>query len=98
MIHFHESVSPIKSQKSIAPVQRDLRVVPSTRVCHLEVYIQEDEDSLVDFTLLRDREKIDWTAGDHLENLNYRLYDEGGREVPLSQEMAQKIKVMPTPP
>lgn len=98
MIHVHPSLFTHQSQKNVAAVQRDLRVVPSTRVCHLEVYIQEDEDSLVDFTLLRDREKIDWTAGDHLENLNYRLYDEGGREVPLSQEMAQKIKVMPTPP
>lgn len=98
MIHFHESVSPIKSQKSIAPVQRDLRVVPSTRVSRLEVYSQEDEDSLVDSMVLRDKEKIDWTAGDLLENLHYRLYDERGGEVPLSEEMARRIKVMMTPP
>ncbi|CAB1349523.1 unnamed protein product [Coregonus sp. 'balchen'] len=71
----------IPSQKSVAPVQRDLRVVPSTRVSRLEVYSQEDVDSLVDSMVLRDKEKIDWTAGDLLENLHYRLYDEGGREV-----------------
>uniref|UniRef100_A0A8C7KKK5 Structural maintenance of chromosomes flexible hinge domain containing 1 n=1 Tax=Oncorhynchus kisutch TaxID=8019 RepID=A0A8C7KKK5_ONCKI len=83
----------IPSQKSVAPVQRDLRVVPSTRVSRLEVYSQEDEDSLVDSMVLRDKEKIDWTAGDLLENLHYRLYDERGRVVPLSEEMARRIKV-----
>uniref|UniRef100_A0A8C8GRN5 SMC hinge domain-containing protein n=1 Tax=Oncorhynchus tshawytscha TaxID=74940 RepID=A0A8C8GRN5_ONCTS len=83
----------IPSQKSVAPVQRDLRVVPSTRVSRLEVYSQEDEDSLVDSMMLRDKEKIDWTAGDLLENLHYRLYDERGRVVPLSEEMARRIKV-----
>uniref|UniRef100_A0A674DGW2 Structural maintenance of chromosomes flexible hinge domain containing 1 n=1 Tax=Salmo trutta TaxID=8032 RepID=A0A674DGW2_SALTR len=83
----------IPSQKNVAPVQRDLRVVPSTRVSRLEVYSQEDEDSLVDSMVLRDKEKIDWTAGDLLENLHYRLYDERGGEVPLSEEMARRIKV-----
>uniref|UniRef100_A0A8C7RI48 Structural maintenance of chromosomes flexible hinge domain containing 1 n=1 Tax=Oncorhynchus mykiss TaxID=8022 RepID=A0A8C7RI48_ONCMY len=78
---------------SNSPVQRDLRVVPSTRVSRLEVYSQEDEDSLVDSMVLRDKEKIDWTAGDLLENLHYRLYDERGRVVPLSEEMARRIKV-----
>uniref|UniRef100_A0A8C8GS92 SMC hinge domain-containing protein n=1 Tax=Oncorhynchus tshawytscha TaxID=74940 RepID=A0A8C8GS92_ONCTS len=78
---------------SNSPVQRDLRVVPSTRVSRLEVYSQEDEDSLVDSMMLRDKEKIDWTAGDLLENLHYRLYDERGRVVPLSEEMARRIKV-----
>uniref|UniRef100_A0A8C7RIF2 Structural maintenance of chromosomes flexible hinge domain containing 1 n=1 Tax=Oncorhynchus mykiss TaxID=8022 RepID=A0A8C7RIF2_ONCMY len=93
MIHVHSSLLTHQSQKSVAPVQRDLRVVPSTRVSRLEVYSQEDEDSLVDSMVLRDKEKIDWTAGDLLENLHYRLYDERGRVVPLSEEMARRIKV-----
>lgn len=98
MIHVHPSLFTHQSQKNVAAVQRDLRVVPSTRVSRLEVYSQEDEDSLVDSMVLRDKEKIDWTAGDLLENLHYRLYDERGGEVPLSEEMARRIKVMMTPP
>uniref|UniRef100_A0A8C7KJ76 Structural maintenance of chromosomes flexible hinge domain containing 1 n=1 Tax=Oncorhynchus kisutch TaxID=8019 RepID=A0A8C7KJ76_ONCKI len=93
MINVNSSLLTHQSQKSVAPVQRDLRVVPSTRVSRLEVYSQEDEDSLVDSMVLRDKEKIDWTAGDLLENLHYRLYDERGRVVPLSEEMARRIKV-----
>lgn len=82
-----------QSQKTIAVVQRELTVVPSTRVSRLEVYSQgggEEEEAMV----LKDKEKIDWTAGDVLDNLYYRMYDEGGREVPLSVELTPMIKVM----
>lgn len=70
-------------------VLRELRVIPSTRVSHLELYCEDDEDT----TVLKDREKVEWEAGDVLENLYYRLYDEGGREVPLTDGQASRIKV-----
>ncbi|XP_010883741.2 structural maintenance of chromosomes flexible hinge domain-containing protein 1 [Esox lucius] len=81
----------IPNQANVTPVLRDLRVVPSTRVSRLEVCCEEGEVS--DVMVLKDREKISWIVGDLLENLYYKLYDEAGREVPLSKEMAQMIKV-----
>lgn len=54
----------------------------------MEVYSQDDEN-----LVLTDNEKIEWLAGALLENLFYRLFDEAGREVPLTAEIASKIKV-----
>lgn len=54
----------------------------------MEVY-SKDGNNLV----LKDKEKIQWVAGGVLENLHYRLYDEAGAEVPLTAEVASKIKV-----
>lgn len=77
-----------KSQKNVASVVRELKVLPSTSVSSMEVYSQDDEN-----LVLRNKEKIEWLAGGLLENLFYRLYDETGREVPLAAEIASKIKV-----
>lgn len=63
-------------------------MVPSSRVSSMELYSQEDEN-----LVLRNKEKIQWLAGGLLENLFYKLYDEADREVPLSAEIASKIKV-----
>lgn len=79
---------PDKNQKKVAAVVRELMVKPSKRVTLMEVYSQDD-DNLV----LRNNEKIEWLAGGLLENLFYRLFDEAGREVPLADETATKIKV-----
>lgn len=54
----------------------------------MDVYSQDDEN-----LVLKNKEKIEWQAGGLLENLFYRLYDEAGREVPLTREIASKIKV-----
>ncbi|XP_070783878.1 structural maintenance of chromosomes flexible hinge domain-containing protein 1 [Enoplosus armatus] len=76
------------SQKSVAPIMRELKVVPSTRVSWMEICSQDDEN-----LVLRNNEKIEWLAGGLLENLFYKLYDEAGREVPLTAEIASRIKV-----
>lgn len=54
----------------------------------MEVYSRDDEN-----LVLTDSEKIEWLAGSSLENLFYRVFDEAGREVPLTAEIASKIKV-----
>lgn len=54
----------------------------------MELYSEGDEN-----LVLRNSEKIDWIAGGLLENLSYKLYDEAGREVPLTPEIASNIKV-----
>ncbi|XP_062336135.1 structural maintenance of chromosomes flexible hinge domain-containing protein 1 [Osmerus eperlanus] len=80
----------VPSQKGVVALLRELKVVPSRRVSRLEVYRQEDAQ---DTTVLKDKEKVDWAVGDTLDNLCYRLSDEGGRTVTLSEELALKVKV-----
>uniref|UniRef100_A0A8D3CS64 Structural maintenance of chromosomes flexible hinge domain containing 1 n=1 Tax=Scophthalmus maximus TaxID=52904 RepID=A0A8D3CS64_SCOMX len=48
--------------------------------------------------LLRNNEKIEWLAGGTLGKLFYKLYDEAGRAVPLTDEIASMIKVNWTSP
>lgn len=62
--------------------------MPSTRVSVMEVCSHDDGD-----LVLRNNEKIEWLAGGLLENLFYKLYDEAGRKVPLTVEIASMIKV-----
>ncbi|XP_041669766.1 structural maintenance of chromosomes flexible hinge domain-containing protein 1 [Cheilinus undulatus] len=76
------------SKKNVAAVVREVKVVPSRRVSRMEL-CSEDDEKLV----LRNKEKIEWLAGSTLGDLFYKLYDEAGREVPLSAEIAAKIKV-----
>ncbi|XP_029001664.1 structural maintenance of chromosomes flexible hinge domain-containing protein 1-like isoform X2 [Betta splendens] len=78
----------IPSQRKIKSVTKELMVVPSTRVSMMKLYIEDDEN-----LVLRNNEKIEWLAGGLLENLVYKLYDEAGREVPLTSEIASMIKV-----
>lgn len=80
----------IPNHKTVACVERQLCVLPSSRVTRLEVYTQ-DEGS--DVMVLQDTERIDWTAGDTLGSLYFRLYDEGDRLVSLPPKLTSKIKV-----
>uniref|UniRef100_A0A7N8YG44 Structural maintenance of chromosomes flexible hinge domain containing 1 n=1 Tax=Mastacembelus armatus TaxID=205130 RepID=A0A7N8YG44_9TELE len=52
-------------------------------------FLQDESASLV----LRNSEKIEWLAGGLLENLHYKLFDEAGREIRLTPEIASMIKV-----
>ncbi|XP_062850084.1 structural maintenance of chromosomes flexible hinge domain-containing protein 1 isoform X2 [Trichomycterus rosablanca] len=81
----------IPNQKAVPVVERTLHIFPSTRIFRLEVY-REDEDSKV-VLVLQNKERINWTAGDKLGDLKFRLYDEGDRMVPLTEDIAQNIKV-----
>ncbi|XP_036934923.1 structural maintenance of chromosomes flexible hinge domain-containing protein 1 isoform X2 [Acanthopagrus latus] len=76
------------NHKNVASVIRELEVLPSTRVASMEL-CSRDDGNLV----LRNKEKIEWPAGGMLENLFYKLYDEAGRGVPITAEIASRIKV-----
>ncbi|XP_056220840.1 structural maintenance of chromosomes flexible hinge domain-containing protein 1 [Seriola aureovittata] len=78
----------VPSQKSIALVVRELKVMPSTRVSLIKIYSRDDKN-----LVLRNNERVEWLAGGSLEGLFYKLYDEAYRAVPLTAEMASKIKV-----
>ncbi|CAL8293613.1 unnamed protein product [Lota lota] len=78
------------SQKHVSVVWKELIVVPSTRVGRLEVYCQDAEGCIL---VLKDKEQVEWKAGDLLENLYYRLYDEGQRLLPLDHVTSSNMKV-----
>lgn len=80
-----------QNQKAVACVERTICISPSTQVSRIEVYRQEEDSD--DVTVLQNKERIDWTAGDTLGSLHFRLYDEGGRQVALTQKLAHNIKV-----
>ncbi|XP_051997338.1 structural maintenance of chromosomes flexible hinge domain-containing protein 1 [Xyrauchen texanus] len=81
----------IPNHKTVAFVERKLRVLPSSRVSRLEVYRQDEGSN--DVMVLQNLERIDWTAGDTLGNLYFRLYDEGDRPIGLTPQLTNKIKV-----
>lgn len=81
----------IPNHRTVACVERQLRILPSTQISRLEVYRQEEGSD--DVMVLQNSERIDWTAGDTLGNLHFRLYDEGNRLVPLLPKLTSKIKV-----
>uniref|UniRef100_A0A673GZ29 Structural maintenance of chromosomes flexible hinge domain-containing protein 1-like n=1 Tax=Sinocyclocheilus rhinocerous TaxID=307959 RepID=A0A673GZ29_9TELE len=81
----------IPNHRTVACVERKLRVLPSSRISRLEVYRQEEGSE--DVMVLQNAERIDWTAGDTLGNLRFRLYDEGNRLVSLRPKLTTKIKV-----
>lgn len=67
---------------------RELEVLPSTRVSSMELCSRDDGN-----LKLKNKERLEWPAGGMLENLFYKLYDEAGRGVPITAEIASKIKV-----
>lgn len=72
-------------------MERKLCVLPSRSVWRVEVYREEANGDAP--MVIMNLERINWTAGDNLGSLFYRLYDEGEREISISPELAQKIKV-----
>ncbi|KAM4719100.1 LOW QUALITY PROTEIN: structural maintenance of chromosomes flexible hinge domain-containing protein 1 [Anableps anableps] len=76
------------SQRHVAAVTTELKVMPSCRVSRMELFCQGDEN-----LELKNEEKIEWQAGGLLENLVYKLYDESGKEVQVTPEIAANIKV-----
>ncbi|XP_061778178.1 structural maintenance of chromosomes flexible hinge domain-containing protein 1 isoform X2 [Nerophis ophidion] len=78
----------IPGQQDILLIEREIVVVPSTRLTRIELW-KQNEGNLV----LRDKDEIKWPAGGLLDDLCYKLYDEAGTEVPPTAEIAFSIKV-----
>ncbi|XP_061877558.1 structural maintenance of chromosomes flexible hinge domain-containing protein 1 isoform X1 [Entelurus aequoreus] len=78
----------IPGQQDILLVEREIVVVPSTRLTRIELWKQNDGN-----LVLRDKDEIKWPAGGLLDDLCYKLYDEAGTEVPPTAEIASSIKV-----
>ncbi|TRY59020.1 hypothetical protein DNTS_012405 [Danionella cerebrum] len=81
----------IENNETVSCVERRLRVLPSSQVSRLEIYRQEVDSD--DVMVLQNCERIDWTAGDTLGNLHFRLFDEGGKLIPLQEKLTSNIQV-----
>ncbi|XP_031439419.1 structural maintenance of chromosomes flexible hinge domain-containing protein 1 isoform X2 [Clupea harengus] len=81
----------LPNHQGVACVERKLCVLPSRSVSRAEVYRVETQGDAP--MVIMNLERIDWTAGDTLGSLFYRLYDEGEREIPITSELSQKMKV-----
>ncbi|XP_032407356.1 structural maintenance of chromosomes flexible hinge domain-containing protein 1-like [Xiphophorus hellerii] len=78
----------IPSQKQVAPETRELIVMPSKQISRMELFSQGEEE-----LVLKNNEMITWRAGAVLKKLFYKLYDEAGREFPITPEIASNIQV-----
>uniref|UniRef100_A0A3B4YHK7 Structural maintenance of chromosomes flexible hinge domain containing 1 n=1 Tax=Seriola lalandi dorsalis TaxID=1841481 RepID=A0A3B4YHK7_SERLL len=78
----------VQFEVPVTLVVRELKVMPSTRVSLIKIYSRDDKN-----LVLRNNERVEWLAGGSLEGLFYKLYDEAYRAVPLTAEIASKIKV-----
>ncbi|XP_054620867.1 structural maintenance of chromosomes flexible hinge domain-containing protein 1 [Dunckerocampus dactyliophorus] len=78
----------IPGHKDILEVVKEIVVIPSTRLTQIEVGSQNNGN-----LIFRDNDKLEWPAGGLLDNLYYKLYDEGGRQVFPTAEIASSIKV-----
>ncbi|KAG7523924.1 structural maintenance of chromosomes flexible hinge domain-containing protein 1 [Solea senegalensis] len=82
-------VFEILNSKTVAKISVQLKVMPSKRVVLIKLWSSQGDENLE----LKDKERIEWLAGGSLEKLVYKLYDEAGRQVLLTDEIASKIKV-----
>lgn len=62
--------------------------MPSKQISLMELFSQGEEK-----LVLKNNEMITWRAGAVLNKLFYKLYDEAGREFPITAEIASKIQV-----
>uniref|UniRef100_M3ZIZ6 Structural maintenance of chromosomes flexible hinge domain containing 1 n=1 Tax=Xiphophorus maculatus TaxID=8083 RepID=M3ZIZ6_XIPMA len=72
----------LPSQKQVAPETRELIVMPSKQISRMELFSQGEEE-----LVLKNNEMITWRAGAVLKKLFYKLYDEAGRESPITAEI-----------
>ncbi|XP_069813827.1 structural maintenance of chromosomes flexible hinge domain-containing protein 1 [Dendropsophus ebraccatus] len=83
----------IPSCKHVKPVEKSIKLQPSTTIARLQILRVEGEKAIH----IKHQEEITWLAGDTVQNLIFQLFDEGDREVLLTPELAEKLKVNWTP-
>ncbi|KAM3928403.1 structural maintenance of chromosomes flexible hinge domain-containing protein 1 [Leptodactylus fuscus] len=83
----------IQGCKDVKPVEKSIKLQPSTNIANLKIYIVEGEKAIH----IKNDEEIQWMAGDLIQNLIFQIFDEGEREILITSEIADKIKVNWTP-
>ncbi|XP_077208774.1 structural maintenance of chromosomes flexible hinge domain-containing protein 1 isoform X2 [Paroedura picta] len=83
----------IPSCKDVPPVEKTIKLRPSSRVAKLQVFSMEGEKA----TQVKHQDEISWVAGDVMQNLVFQMYDEIEKEIIITPALAEKIKVNWTP-
>eukprot|EP00079_Xenopus_tropicalis_P016421 XP_004915276.1 PREDICTED: structural maintenance of chromosomes flexible hinge domain-containing protein 1 isoform X1 [Xenopus tropicalis] len=79
--------------KDVPAVERSLKLEPSTHVAKLDILSVDGEKAIQ----IKHQDEIEWIAGDTMQNLILQMYDEADRNVTITSELAEKIKVNWTP-
>ncbi|KAG8571143.1 hypothetical protein GDO81_011539 [Engystomops pustulosus] len=79
----------IPSCKDVKPVEKCIKLQPSTNASKLQI-LKVDVGKA---TTIKHQDEIEWMAGDTMQNLIFQLFDEGDREILITPELAEKIKV-----
>ncbi|MGH0181960.1 UNVERIFIED_CONTAM: hypothetical protein FKN15_010217 [Acipenser sinensis] len=82
-----------KSCKGVLPIEKTIKLLPSTRAAKLQIFSLEGQKAIE----IKHQDEISWTAGDSLQNLIFKMYDEGDREIIVTPALAEKIKANWTP-
>ncbi|XP_041101320.1 structural maintenance of chromosomes flexible hinge domain-containing protein 1 [Polyodon spathula] len=87
------AIFEIPSCKAVVPIEKTIKLLPSTRAAKLQIFCLEGQKAIE----IKHQDEISWTAGDSLQNLIFKMYDEGDREIIVTPALAEKIKVNWTP-
>ncbi|EQB79087.1 elastin microfibril interface located protein 2-like protein [Camelus ferus] len=82
-----------KSCKDVAPVEKTIKLLPSSHVARLQIFSVEGQKAIQ----IKHQDEVNWIAGDIMHNLIFQMYDEGEREIHITSALAEKIKVNWTP-
>ncbi|KAM4026795.1 structural maintenance of chromosomes flexible hinge domain-containing protein 1 [Anomaloglossus baeobatrachus] len=83
----------IPSCKDVKPVEKSIKLQPSTNIAKLEILRVEGNRA----THIKHKDEIKWMAGDIVQNIIFQIFDEGDREILITPEIAEKVKVNWTP-
>ncbi|XP_061025692.1 structural maintenance of chromosomes flexible hinge domain-containing protein 1 isoform X2 [Eubalaena glacialis] len=83
----------IPSCKDVAPVEKTIKLLPSSHVARLQIFSVEGQKAIQ----IKHQDEVNWIAGDIMHNLIFQMYDEGEREIHITSALAEKIKVNWTP-
>ncbi|XP_004683823.1 PREDICTED: structural maintenance of chromosomes flexible hinge domain-containing protein 1 [Condylura cristata] len=83
----------IPSCKDVAPVEKTIKLLPSSHVARLQIFSVEGQKAIQ----IKHQDEVNWIAGDVMHNLIFQMYDEGEREIHITSSLAEKIKVNWTP-
>lgn len=79
----------IPSCKDVKPVEKNIKLQPSTNISKLQILIVEGEKAIH----IKHRDEIKWMVGDLVQNLIFQIFDEGDKEILITPELAEKLKV-----
>ncbi|XP_038051940.1 structural maintenance of chromosomes flexible hinge domain-containing protein 1-like [Patiria miniata] len=79
----------LQNFSDVLPVEKAIQVLPNSNPFYIDMWYTEKKGS----TKLRDQQELKWPAGEHIGGILFALFDEGGRQIKISPEVASKVKV-----